>query len=98
VFVEFFIRRPIFSAVCSIILTLVGLLAAMYWALHTGNRGALWIGYAAFVIEIYALYWRTLGTLLDTSLFFLVAAMLVSALAWVAYLLHQRKLLQGAVA
>ena len=80
------------------ILALAGLLAAMYWALHTGNRGALWIGYAAFATEIYALYWRTLGTLLDTSLFFLVAAMLVSALAWVAYLLHQRKLLQGAVA
>jgi uncharacterized membrane protein len=80
------------------ILTLAGLLAAMYWALHTGNRGALWIGYAAFAIEIYALYWRTLGTLLDTSLFFLVAAILVSALAWVAYLLHQRKLLQGAAA
>jgi uncharacterized membrane protein len=58
----------------------------------------LWIGYAAFAIEIYALYWRTLGTLLDTSLFFLVAAILVSALAWVAYLLHQRKLLQGAAA
>ena len=73
------------------VLTLAGLLAAMYWALHTDNRGALWIGYAAFAVEIYALYWRTLGTLLDTSLFFLVAAILVSALAWVAYLLHQRK-------
>lgn len=79
------------------VMTLVGLLAAMYWALQTGNRGALWIGYGAFAAEIYALYWRTLGSLLDTSLFFLVAAILVSALAWVAYLLHQRKLLAGAV-
>ncbi|MBX9587964.1 MAG: DUF2157 domain-containing protein [Hyphomonadaceae bacterium] len=77
------------------VLTLAGLLAAMYWALQSGNRGALWIGYAAFAAEIFALYWRTLGTLLDTSLFFLVAAILVSVLAWVAYLLHQRKLLQG---
>ncbi len=33
------------------ILTLAGLLAAMYWALQTGNRGALWIGYAAFAAE-----------------------------------------------
>ena len=79
------------------VVTLAGLLAAMYWALQTGNRGALWIGYGAFAAEIYALYWRTLGSLLDTSLFFLVAAILVSALAWVAYLLHQRKLLGGAV-
>jgi uncharacterized membrane protein len=80
------------------VVTLIGLLAAMYWALQTSNRGALWIGYAAFAAEIYALYWRTLGSLLDTSLFFLVAAILVSALAWVAYLLHQRKLLKGAIA
>ena len=80
------------------IVTLAGLLAAMYWALQTDNRGALWIGYGAFAAEIYALYWRTLGTLLDTSLFFLVAALLVSALAWVAYLLHQRKALKEAVA
>lgn len=80
------------------VLTLAGLLAAMYWALQTGNRGALWIGYAAFAAEIFALYWRTLGTLLDTSLFFLVAAILVSALAWAAYILHQRKQLTGAAA
>ena len=80
------------------ILTLVGLLAAMYWALNTENRAALWIGYVAFAVEIFALYLRTLGTLLDTSLFFLVAAILVSALAGVAYLLHQRKNLQGAPA
>jgi uncharacterized membrane protein len=78
------------------VITLAGLLAAMYWALQTDNRGALWIGYAAFALEIYALYWRTLGSLLDTSLFFLVAAILVSALAWVAYLLHQRKVPVGA--
>jgi uncharacterized membrane protein len=80
------------------VVTLIGLLAAMYWALHTANRGALRFGYTACAVEIYALYWRTLGSLLDTSLFFLVAAILVSALAWVAYLLHQRKLLQGAPA
>ena len=80
------------------IITLVGLMAAMYWALHTNNRGALWIGYAAFAIEIYALYWETLGSLLNTSLFFLIAAILVSALAWVAYFLHQRRLTKGAAA
>ena len=80
------------------VVTLLGLLAAMYWALHTNNRGALWIGYAAFAAEIYALYWQTLGSLLDTSLFFLIAAILVSALAWLAYLLHQRKLPTGAAA
>ena len=72
-------------------LTLVLLLAAMYWALATGNRGALWIGYGAFALELFALYWRTLGTLLDTSLFFLVAALLVGALAYAAWRLHERE-------
>jgi uncharacterized membrane protein len=72
-------------------LTLALLVAAMYWALRTGNRGALWVGYVAFAVEIFAIYVRMLGTLLNTSLFFLVAALIVSALAWAAYRLHQRQ-------
>jgi uncharacterized membrane protein len=72
--------------------TLALLVAAMAWALRTDNRGALWVGYAAFAIEIFAIYSRMLGTLLNTSLFFLVAALIVSALALAAYRLHQRQL------
>ena len=64
----------------------------MSWALRTDNRGALWVGYAAFAIEIFAIYDKMLGTLLNTSLFFLVSALIVSALAWTAVLLHQRQL------
>ena len=33
----------------------------------------------------------TIGTLLNTSLFFLVSALIVSAFAYAAYRLHQRK-------
>jgi uncharacterized membrane protein len=76
-------------------LTLALLVAAMYWALRSDNRGALWIGYVAFAVEIFAIYARMLGTLLNTSLFFLVAALIVSALAWAAYRLHRH---QSAVA
>ena len=90
--------RPTGLLLALAIVTLLGLLAAMYWALQVNNRGALWIAYAAFAIEIYTLYWETLGSLLDTSLFFLIAAVLVSALAWAAYLLHNRKLPEGAAA
>jgi uncharacterized membrane protein len=72
-------------------LTLALLVAAMFWALHTDNRGALWIAYIAFAVEIFAIYVRMLGTLLNTSLFFLIAALIVSALAWVAYRLHQHQ-------
>jgi len=73
------------------VFTLAILLAGMFWALAHDNRGALWLAYAAFAIEIFTLYVRTFGTLLNTSLFFLVAATIVSLLAWAAYRLHQRK-------
>ena len=67
------------------------LLAAVLWALHSDNRGALWIAYAAFALEVFSLYVETFGTLLDTSLFFLIAAVMVSLLAWAAYKLHRRQ-------
>ena len=71
-------------------LTLVLLLAAMLWAVTSNNRGALWLAYGGFALEVFSLYVKTFGTLLDTSLFFLVAALVVSALAWAAYKLHRR--------
>jgi len=80
------------------ILALGMLLGAMLWALTSDNRGALWLAYAGFAIEVFTLYVRTFGTLLNTSLFFLIAALLVSGLAWVAYRLHQRKTPTGAAA
>lgn len=72
------------------ILTLGGLLGAMLWALGSDNRAALWLAYAAFALEVFTLYLQTFGTLLNTSLFFFVAAVIVSLLAWAAYKLHQR--------
>jgi uncharacterized membrane protein len=80
------------------VLTLVLLLGAMLWALHSDNRAALWLAYAGFAVEVLSLYVKTFGTLLDTSLFFLIAAVMVSGLAWVAYKLHQRKAPVGVAA
>jgi uncharacterized membrane protein len=71
------------------ILTLALLLGAMLWALHSDNRAALWLAYAGFAVEVFSLYVKTFGTLLDTSLFFLIAAVMVSGLAWAAYKLHR---------
>jgi uncharacterized membrane protein len=73
------------------VVTLAVLLGSMLWALHSDNRAALWLAYAGFALEVFALYIKTFGTLLDTSLFFLIAALMVSVLAWAAYRLHQRK-------
>ncbi|MDX2202553.1 MAG: DUF2157 domain-containing protein [Hyphomicrobiaceae bacterium] len=72
------------------VLTLGLLLAAMAWGIHTDNSGAMWIAYAGFAAEIFTLYVKTFGTLLNTSLFFLVAAIIVSGLAWLALRLHRR--------
>jgi len=69
-------------------ITLALIVGALMWAWRTENRSALWLAYAAFVIEIFALYIAKLGTLLNTSLFFLVTGLLVIALAVVAYRMH----------
>jgi uncharacterized membrane protein len=82
---------PVMRLLGLAILSLVLLLGAMVWALNGDNRPALWLAYAAFALEIFTLYVRTFGTLLNTSLFFLVAALMVSALAWLAYRLHRSK-------
>ena len=69
-------------------LTLAAIIAALTWAWRTDSRAALWIAYAAFTIEIFALYLKKIGTLLGTSAFFLITGLLVAALAFAAYRLH----------
>jgi uncharacterized membrane protein len=70
--------------------TLALLVAALAWAWKTENRAALWLAYIGFAIEVFSLYVKKLGTLMSTSLFFLVAGLLVVAFAAVAYRLHGR--------
>lgn len=72
------------------VLALALLIASIFWGLQSGNRGALWLGYIGFSVEILAIYGKTIGTLLNTSLFFLVAGLIVSALAALAYRIHSR--------
>ena len=72
-------------------ISIVGLLGAMLWALKSDNMAALWLAYAGFALEVFMLHVMTIGTLLNTSVFFLVSAVIVSAFAYVAYRLHQRK-------
>ena len=51
---------------------------------------SLWLGYGGFSLEVLALYFKTVGTLLGSSLFFFAAGFIVIALAAVAYRLHAR--------
>ncbi len=72
------------------VLALALTIAAIFWGLKSANRGALWLGYVGFSFEILAVYWKTIGTLLNTSVFFLVAGLIVCALAAFAYRIHAR--------
>ena len=73
------------------------MLASIWWGLAYNNRGALWLGYIGFSIEILSVYEKTVGSLLGTSLFFLVAGLLVAALAFMAFRLNaRRQLLEAA--
>jgi len=84
-----FIEEPtldIFTLLAVLALALT--VAAIFWGLRTHNRGALWLGYVGFSFEILAIYSKTMGTLLNTSLFFLVAGLIVAGLAAMAYRLH----------
>lgn len=86
-----FVEDPpldVFTLLAALALALV--IGAIFWGLRHGNRGALWLGYVGFSIEILAVYAKTIGTLLNASLFFLLAGLIVSALAAVAYRIHAR--------
>lgn len=72
-------------------LSLVLLLAAISHGLATRNRGAVWIGYVAFSLEVLAIYWKTVGSILGTSLFFLIAALIVAGLAYLALRIARRR-------
>jgi len=82
----------IMALVMLAIVSLALLLAAMAWGVQHDNTGAVWLAYAGFALEIFSLYVKTFGSLLNTSLFFLVAALIVTGLAWFAYRLHNRNL------
>lgn len=75
-------------------ITLALLLAAIGYGLAAHHRGAVWLGYIGFSVEILALYWKTVGSILDTSLFFLIAGLIVAALAYLAWRLATRSAVQ----
>jgi uncharacterized membrane protein len=77
------------------VMMLTLLLGAVYWGWHTQHKAILWLGYAGFSAVVLALYFETIGTLLGTSLFFLIAGLIVIALSWLAYRLHTRAAAAG---
>lgn len=81
---QFIEDRNLADFIVLAIATLGLLLAAIWWGLHSGHRNALWLGYVGFSVEILGIYFKKFGNLLDTSLFFLIAGVIVAGLAVVA--------------
>ena len=70
------------------VFSLVMLIAAIAWGLRTNNKGLLWVAYIGFSVEVLIIYFKTIGSLMGTSLFFLTAGLIVIALAAAAFKLH----------
>lgn len=74
------------------VLTLVLVIGALYYGWESGNRALTAFAYLGFSAELLGLYFKTLGTLLDTALFFFIAGLIVIALSWLAWTLNKRQL------
>lgn len=86
-----FIKDPsLDSFILLAILALALVLGGVGLGLKAGSPTLLWLGYAGFSIEVLGIYFKTVGTLMGSSLFFLSAGVLVILLAYAAYRLHAR--------
>jgi uncharacterized membrane protein len=87
---QFIENQPLDAFILLAILSLALVLGGIALGLTMGSPALLWLGYAGFSIEVLGIYFKTVGTLLGSSLFFLSAGVLVIILSVVAYRLHAR--------
>lgn len=77
------------------------MLAVIVWANAQNDRKLLWLAYAAFAAEVLFVYFKTIGSLFGSGVFFLTVGLVVMALAYVATKLHKKQerneQLEGAV-
>jgi uncharacterized membrane protein len=78
------------SLIVFAVLALLLVLGGIGIGLRAGSAAMLWLGYGGFSIEVLGIYFKTVGTLLGSSLFFLTAGAIVIVLAVIAYRLHAR--------
>ena len=69
-------------------------LSLLIWLISFGHRRGsdlyVWVALATFAVEVLYIYFSIFGSLLETSLFFLVGGILTMGLAFFLYRLHQR--------
>jgi uncharacterized membrane protein len=69
------------SFIAAALVTLAVLTAALAVGIKAHSWLIMWLAYLGLIAEILGLYFKTLGSLINTSLFFLVAGLLVTGLA-----------------
>lgn len=69
--------------------TLALAIVAAGWGIRTNDRTLTWLAYAGFTVEVGGLYLKTIGTLMNTSLFFLSVGAGVILLAAAAYWINR---------
>jgi uncharacterized membrane protein len=91
---QFLEKTPVAGIAILAVLTLGLVIGALFYGVHADSGALMSVAYLLFCIELLALYFKTLGTLLDTALFFLIAGVIVIILATLAWRLNRRRLLQ----
>jgi uncharacterized membrane protein len=87
---QFIESMPLDYFILLAVLSLALVLGGIGLGLKLGSPVLLWLGYAGFSIEVLGIYFKTVGTMLGSSLFFLSAGVLVILLSVIAYRLHAR--------
>lgn len=72
------------------IATLALTLALVLWGTIRRHRGLVWLGYLGFSVEVLAIYFRTIASLMGSSLFFLTTGVVILGLSALAWRLHAR--------
>jgi uncharacterized membrane protein len=87
---QFVQTMPLDYFILFALLALALVLGGIGLGLKMGSSALLWLGYAGFSFEVLAIYFKTVGTLMGSSLFFLSVGVIVILLAVAAYRLHAR--------
>jgi uncharacterized membrane protein len=86
---QFIDKIPVGWMAVLALLALCVVVAGLYAGIQGENRSLARLAYTLFCIELLGLYFKTLGTLLDTALFFLIAGVIVIVMAIVAAKLNK---------
>lgn len=89
---QIFDEPPLSIFVVLAVIILAVALAVVARGIAVESRTTLWLGYIGFSVEVLTVYFKTIGTLLNSSVFFVLSGLVVASLAYLAHRLHVRAL------